>query len=114
MTTGIALIGAGWLAGRCLVWRAAMVCLAGAISIQRLSAQNARPGSVDSSFAGRVDGSVEAIRVQPDGRLLVGGRLGGGNLVRLNRDGAADPTFTATSGVPWQVTKMALQPDGKV
>jgi uncharacterized delta-60 repeat protein len=74
---------------------------------------------LDPSFGSEIHGGeVTAIQVQSDGRLVVGGTFNirgmGPNLVRLTGDGALDPTFTPTSGVPWKVTELAVQPDGKI
>jgi uncharacterized delta-60 repeat protein len=97
-----------------------MLCLATVSSNQLFSAENNNPaGGLDPSFALYVQrGGVEAIAVQPDGRLLVGGQFQipgvGTNLVRFTQDGAPDPTFVPVSGVPWHVTKLALQPDGRI
>ena len=118
MRSGIPLHCVGGSKVRKLVGLTAVLCVASAIATQPLSAQDFPPGKVDVNFASQLNGSVEAILVQPDGRLLVGGQFTipgvGPNLVRLTRDGAPDPTFAPTSGVPWKVTKLALQPDGKV
>jgi uncharacterized delta-60 repeat protein len=82
-------------------------------------------GSDDGSFSGRGFSSrvgltafIEAITVQPDGRILVGGGfhsfdgVGVSNLVRLNADTTLDTTFNAA--LNGGVSTMALQPDGKI
>jgi uncharacterized delta-60 repeat protein len=96
-----------------------MLCLAAASFTQLLSAQQSfTPGTLDTNFASGLDGSVQSVLVQPDGRLLVTGGfyvpgvVSFSRLVRLTANGAYDPTFVTTSGVPSQV--LALQPDGKV
>lgn len=57
--------------------------------------------------AGFNTGTVRAITIQPDGKILVGGSFlyyGGnttqnfGNIIRLNTDGSVDTTFVPTSG----------------
>ena len=87
-------------------------------------------GSLDRSFGtgGRVVTEVDQIAayvagvlVQPDGKIVVGGRAsvglsGGAALVRYHADGALDPTFghggiAFTSGVPYA---LAIQRDHKL
>jgi uncharacterized delta-60 repeat protein len=92
-------------------------------------------GSPDSSFAthgkamhivNALPLAVNAVAVQPDGRIIVAGgtRVGAYDdwlLVRLRANGTLDPDFD-TDGVvvvgfgakPDQVTALALQPDGKL
>lgn len=87
-------------------------------------------GSTDKSFGAAgtyaLPGSrisVLAIARQPDGKFLIGGAyrttLADGstrdNLMRLNADGTADPTFKEApdTGVGI-VTALALQPDGQI
>jgi uncharacterized delta-60 repeat protein len=72
---------------------------------------------------------VSAIVVQPDGRVLIGGRLCGqsdcANLLRLNADGTLDDTFESVArSLPAfggflfvsfsEVRAVAVQPDGQV
>lgn len=65
-------------------------------------------GSLDSAFTpgAGTDGTVYALAVQTDGKVLVGGQFNSldfnsrNGLARLNGDGSIDPTFdTASSGV---------------
>jgi hypothetical protein len=65
----------------------------------------------------------EAIAVQSDGKVLVGGQFGAFNedggishLVRLNTDGTVDTTFSANIGTGFDndVQAIAVQPDGKI
>lgn len=64
-----------------------------------------------------VNGTVNAIVVQPDGKILVGGsftNIGGSNrnhLARLNADGTLD---TFNPNVNNTVHAMTLQSDGKI
>lgn len=92
-------------------------------------------GGPDPTFAG--DGTVVlsaenqrqrglAVAVQPDGRVLIGGRTAsctavsiGFLLVRLTAGGAPEPTFDAgypesLAGGPSSVADLAIQPDGKI
>ena len=88
-------------------------------------------GSVDSSFMGHSWGAVEwaggltavqALLVQPDGKILVGGNfnqvdgLVHTNIVRLNADGTVDPAFNAQLDAAgcWGVYGLAMQADGKI
>ena len=80
-------------------------------------------GTVDTSF--QPSGftrqvTVRSALVQPDGKILLGGRFFIGNptgptapIVRLNTDGTLDPSYAARSGAIW-IRDMALQPDGGV
>jgi len=84
-------------------------------------------GGLDSSF-NAVTGSnndIEAIIVQPDGRLLIGGAFTGYNdtprncIARLNNDGILDTSFNPNVGISsltsdLHVTSLALQLDGKI
>ncbi|MBV9927272.1 MAG: hypothetical protein JOZ96_19800 [Acidobacteria bacterium] len=84
-------------------------------------------GSYDSTFnpGNAIDTyNVQAIALQPDGKVLVGGgfytnMVPASNtataVARLNPDGTVDPTFTApTYGPLYSTAAIALQPDGKI
>src|SRR5260221_522541 len=86
-------------------------------------------GTVDPSFNPGANSIVEAIAVQPDGKILVGGTfsmLGGGGagttariaLGRLNADGSLDSFNPGASKQPVGAVPIvyatALQPDGKI
>ncbi len=86
-------------------------------------------GSRDTSFAqsgtgfyqGNMSNSVEALALQPDGKILAGGRFVSYNgvdapyLIRLNPDGSRDPAFVQTGdGLDAWVHSVTLQPDGKI
>lgn len=91
---------------------------------------NDRPGTLDESFDPGIGiceqrvwpGSIRAIAVQPDGRILVGGDFYSFDgvpcpgLVRLLPGGAVDHSFVATFPFPafGMVTRLMLQPNGKV
>jgi uncharacterized delta-60 repeat protein len=84
----------------------------------------AAPSDVDLSFdpGSGVNGPVNAIVVQSDGKVIIGGQfttvkgLARRNLARLNADGSGDPSFTP--GAPFTssttIYALALQADGKV
>jgi uncharacterized delta-60 repeat protein len=68
-------------------------------------------GSLDASFSPSLAGAVNAIAVQPDGRILVAGAASGqGYFVRLNSDGTTDATFTPT--INGAVNAILLQASG--
>ena len=87
-------------------------------------------GTMDSSFdvgtgakIGANAAPVNAVLVQPDGKIIIGGDFTSYNgttreyLARLNADGSLDtsfvgPDFGQASG--WSVESLALQPDGKL
>lgn len=92
----------------------------GIFNLARLNAD----GSLDGSFnpGSGPDQAVEAIAVQPDGKIVVGGdfRTFNGstavNLMRLNANGSLDSTFipNITSASGSFVHCLLLQPDGKI
>jgi len=82
-------------------------------------------GSVDPGFQNGMagaDGEVEAVAVQPDGKVLIGGFFASVNnthrsgIARLNPDGSLDNSFlNGMAGPdPNVVNALVLQPDGKV
>lgn len=79
-------------------------------------------GSRDSSFNPGLgaDAIIEVVLVQPDGKILVGGRfitfneISCPHLVRLNSNGSIDPTFAIGEGFDKNVYAMALQSDQKI
>ena len=79
-------------------------------------------GSIDTSFNTGLgaDAAVEAIEIQHDGKILVGGRFSKFNgtsqnkLIRLNPDGSSDTTFTIQTGFDRNVFAIAIQSDGKI
>lgn len=90
-------------------------------NIARLNAD----GSLDTSFdpGTGADNTVNALLLQPDGKVVIGGRFlnvrgtAREYLARLNTDGTLDtsfvgPDFAATSG--WRVEALAMQSDGKI
>jgi uncharacterized delta-60 repeat protein len=68
-----------------------------------------------------VDGEVTRVAVQPDGKILVGGRVlsftGRPYLARLNLDGSLDASFlpfTSFTSINTTVEDMVIQPNGKI
>src|ERR1044071_2845975 len=85
-------------------------------------------GDVDLSFdpGSGVNGPVNAVVVQPDGKVIIGGSfttvkgLQRFKVARLNADGSGDSSFdpgtslAELNNVDWYVSSVVLQPDGKV
>ena len=78
-------------------------------------------GSLDTSFDPGigVDGRVEALALQPDGKILIAGAFSDYNgvtrynVARVNSDGSLDTSFDPGAGPNGSVGDLALQPDGK-
>ncbi len=93
-------------------------------AIARLNADGTLDGTLQNtavSETGTNDGGVNVVRIQTDGKILIGGLFSfvGGQarkfLARINADGTLDttfqnPAFTGSNGV----YAMALQTDGKI
>ena len=79
-------------------------------------------GSLDASFntGVGVNGSVWALSLQPDGKVIVGGNFTSVNstnrnyIARLNIDGSLDTGFSPGVGPNATVNAIALQGDGKI
>jgi uncharacterized delta-60 repeat protein len=81
-------------------------------------------GSLDATFnpgSAATNGVVNAIAIQPDGRILVGGSFTSfngaavNNLIRLNTDGSMDTNFVASvGGSTNSVNAITLQPDNSI
>ncbi|MEY4939476.1 MAG: hypothetical protein RIQ93_1211 [Verrucomicrobiota bacterium] len=81
-------------------------------------------GTVDTTFTADFDGSVSALALQPDGKLVVGGAFTGvggagakelvtrNRLARVGADGAIDTAFDPNAN--GNLLAIALQPDGKI
>jgi uncharacterized delta-60 repeat protein len=67
-------------------------------------------GTIDSAFVSPPFGSVSAIALQSDGKILI---AGGSNIIRLDSDGGVDASFTSgfSNGL---ITAIAVQLDGKI
>jgi uncharacterized delta-60 repeat protein len=88
-------------------------------NIARLNAN----GSLDTGFLATGIGGdeyVDAIVLQPDGKILIGGGFttfngtARKNIARLNADGSLDTNFDPGTGTNNSVNAIALQPDGKI
>jgi uncharacterized delta-60 repeat protein len=77
-------------------------------------------GSPDNSFNSNVSsGTLAAVAVQPDGKILLGGTFSvngtpRGNIVRLNSNGALDETFDSRTAGIAAVFDIAIQQNGKI
>jgi uncharacterized delta-60 repeat protein len=79
-------------------------------------------GSVDNSFNPGTgpDRAVDAIALQPNGTVLIGGSFTNVNgtprprIARFNADGTLDTSFNAGTGVDARVSAIAVQPDSNV
>jgi uncharacterized delta-60 repeat protein len=80
-------------------------------------------GSVDLSFdpgPNGPSGDVNAIVIQPDGRIVIGGTFIGyngfarGGVARVLGDGALDPSFDSGVGTGGSVFALALQHNGQI
>ncbi len=79
-------------------------------------------GSLDPTFdpGAGASSAVNALALQPDGRVLLGGEFTHfdltprGRIARLNSDGSLDTSFDPGSGASDFVAALALQPDGRV
>lgn len=82
---------------------------------------HAAAGDVDLSFdpGSGVNGPVNAVVVQPDGKIIIGGQfstvrgLMRTNLARLNADGSGDPMFNPIPSYN-PIHALALQSDGRL
>lgn len=80
-------------------------------SLARLNAN----GSLDTSFAPIIDGTVLTFAIQADGKILIGGNftkigdVARNNLARLDRNGVLDTSFDPNPNGP--VESISVQPD---
>ncbi len=88
-------------------------------SKQYLARLNAN-GSLDTSFSPVLNAPVLGLKIQPDGRILVGGAMNVINgvvrtrIARLNANGTLDSTFDVGSGADSTVWSIDQQSDGKI
>jgi uncharacterized delta-60 repeat protein len=84
-------------------------------------------GSVDSSFVygSGFDASIDIIKIQTDGNILVGGQFSyydgtpANSIIRLNTDGSVDTSFVYGSGFdcganPHIISEITIQSDNKI
>lgn len=90
--------------------------------IIRLNADNTIDTTFNAGVATEGNGTILAVKVQPDGKILVGGNfsrfggpfVNGGPFLRLNPNGSVDPTFTPSGINITFVFDIDLQSSGKV
>lgn len=88
----------------------------------KLTATGAVDSSFNPNFTSDPSVSIYDVAIQPDGKILIGGRSGFGVtgpdfksfIVRLNADGSTDQTFQAAQDAGKVVFTFALLPDGKI
>ena len=102
----------------------------GGAAVRRNLARLNADGSLDFTFDPNpnAEGTIRALVLQPDGRILIGGDFTGfqpngasatttrNRVARLNPDGTLDAAFNpnVSGGTLPQVNALALQPNGKV
>jgi RHS repeat-associated protein/uncharacterized delta-60 repeat protein len=82
----------------------------------------AAAGDVDLGFdaGSAVNGTINSLAVQPDGKIIIAGgfttvrRLFRNRVARLNNDGTGDSGFEPGAGANREIRAVALQADGKV
>ena len=95
--------------------------MVGTVPRNRIARLNA-DGSLDSTFDPGTGASswVDAVALQSDGKVLIGGDFVTVNgvarnyVARLNADGTVDTTFDTSTGAGDRVFDLAIQPDGQV
>ncbi|MGH7970717.1 MAG: delta-60 repeat domain-containing protein, partial [Limisphaerales bacterium] len=77
-------------------------------------------GAFDQSFVPNIDGPIQAVAVQPDGKILIGGDFLTVNgtprtrMARLNANGSLDTSFDPGYGFDNTVYTIVLQSDGRI
>ena len=96
------------------------------VAAQRIARLNLSTMTIDSTFnttTGFVDTEdVQSMILQPDGKLIVGGRFTSyksssyNRIIRLNSNASIDTSFVIGTGFNGNINKnaMVLQPDGKI
>ncbi len=91
--------------------------------LARLNPDGTLDAGFNPLFTGTAAGAqarIDAVALQPDGKIVVGGNFGQVNgvsragLVRLNADGALDPTFGIGTGANSNVFAIVVQPDQRI
>jgi uncharacterized delta-60 repeat protein len=91
------------------------------VSRKRIARLNSN-GTLDTSFdpGTGADWAINAIAVQSDGQILIGGGFNNYNgtaingIARLNANGTLDTTFDPGEGTDDQIETIAIQSDGKI
>lgn len=83
----------------------------------------AQDGTLDTTFNPgglSADDDVNAIALQPDGKIIIAGRfdlyngLPSKSLARLNADGTLDLTFNVGTGANSAISELAVLPNNKI
>ena len=90
--------------------------------IVRLNSSGTRETAFTTNTGTGANGSVDAMAIQPDGKIILGGGFTTFNgvtvnrIVRLNPDGTRDTAFTTNTGTASNssVRSIAIQSDGKI
>jgi uncharacterized delta-60 repeat protein len=91
--------------------------------IVRLNSDGTRDTTFTTNAGTGASGTVNAIAIQSDGKIILGGAFATFNgvtvnrIVRLNSDGTRDTTFTTNTGVgttTGNISAIAIQSDGKI
>ena len=113
----------GWIGGGCSATGQCVVTMSISLGVQAVFRLMSELQSTLDGFDPGANELVQALAVQPDGKILVGGfftTLGGGGIGtpprnyigRLNPDGSLDSSFDPGANAP--VLTVAVQPDGKI
>lgn len=95
-----------------------LICLLFFFTITK--AQN--DAGISQKFGSRpgANASVNSVKIQPDGKILLGGSfnffagINVNRIIRINEDGTNDTSFNSGSGFSGTVYSIALQSDGKI
>ncbi|HLM61072.1 MAG TPA: FG-GAP-like repeat-containing protein, partial [Pyrinomonadaceae bacterium] len=78
-------------------------------------------GSLDGSFSTVSGGTVRAIKIEPNGKIIIGDTItesqfgtSRSRIIRLNADGTLDATFNPGAGLNGLIYTLASQADGKL
>jgi uncharacterized delta-60 repeat protein len=88
--------------------------------ITRINADGTKDASFNTGTGFNANGYVNTIKLQSDGKILVGGYFSTYNgtnqnyIIRLNADGTKDTTFNTGTGFDFYVFSLAVQADGKI
>ncbi len=91
-----------------------------ALYIARLNTDGSLDVDFKSQFEEAWGTNVQAMALQADGKIIIGGYfseingVGRNNIARLNSDGSLDESFDPASGFNQEVRTLALQADGKI
>lgn len=77
-------------------------------------------GSLDDTFNANADNTLNCLKIQADGKIIIGGFMSfdrsdviKNGIARLNTDSTVDPSFNINTGLNNEVISIALQADNK-